>query len=860
MKITAIQRLGYSEKFFIVLASGLFVRFLIAPYTTFPANWENITAIDMIFISGFNPVAWITSFGPSFYIFYAPVYVPYLVLNQFGVCHPFLLVTLFKIPSIIGDVVIFVALYKIGLLLSQNKEKSLCIATLFFLNPFTIYFGAVVGHLEELMIAFVLLSLLYLLKGKLGISAICLSIAVCFRFVPILLLPCFLVLVWRSNKSALFKVSKFLGVFLLSLFVLSIPYLLLTITLYSSSVSALSSYFFGHFLGIVGQLQTVAPVSPLSPAYQYNFTAILAAVGVWPQIRAFFSLTTFAVIYLIVSVLELKRRFHPAHSFTRYAIIVFALFMLMVPTSDSRDLLWIFPFLLLAAYLFSGMPKYVPHILWIANLAIFPLIRGHFLVWFDLTFPLNVDGRWSFPTLDRSYWLFYNPDLILVVSVLYSLFLVLSILWCLIPWRRSSPVLLKESVKEPSILDSTNRNLLRERKEESNNKHYFRQRNVLVVKLRRRERLIFVLCLILFLSYTPLIYSVSTGSIPGNRFYWNFMHLFSGVPISSGGTAEWANGTALLSDLTTENESWATWKFNLFTLPFMTEQMKKATSCYLLLKDSTPVSTLSPVSDSDIGWTDDSFSDGWGGWPGASLSTDGNIAKLKVNESSLIERYVSINASEYPYVLTRYKVITSFPIDAKFTINDQDFAELGCIPLSQDGNWHTGVAKLENGTVKTLRYCISASGLIQEQPVTVLMDFIKLIKEDPVSYIQITLNNQTILEDSLSFENEGLFTLSPLSPQYNLNFSFNEQSGYLRIPFDMNLAHTENILNITLKGNASWAVSSAIIYMLIQTAEVNPPAWELIPYYSYTIFIAFSLEIVVGLLFLKKLRKLTLNI
>lgn len=112
---------------------------------------------------------------------------------------------------------------------------------------------------------------------------------------------------------------------------------------------------------------------------------------------------------------------------------------------------------------------------------------------------------------------------------------------------------------------------------------------------------------------------------------------------------------------------------------------------------------------------------------------------------------------------------------------------------------------------------------------TVEIDYIKIGKLS-ASNVTVTLNNHHILSEKLMLQKDDLFTL-PL--KYDINFSIREQPGWLKIPIDINSLKTETLLNITLDGYASWKISSVVIYLVTRTADIHPPAWQLIPNYRW---------------------------
>lgn len=408
------------NKLFWIFITGLFIRLLLISFTSHPASWERITSEDSRFILGIDPTLVDPGVGTSFRLFFAAVYVPYLIFNIFGIHYTFLLVSLFKVPSIVGDIIILYSLYNIALLVSKDRRKGLSIATAYFLNPYVIWLTSIVGHAEQLMVGFILLALLYLLKGKTTHSAISLSIATFSRFISILILPYFLVSLWRADKSISPRLTRYFAGFLISSAVLSIPYLIIFVQLYSSSKSAFWSYITNSFLPTVGE---PGLPGPLPTGFRFNFTGFLASLGIWPTLSTFLNYRVFILLYLIATVVMLKRGYPSPQSMSRYIVVVFSLFMVIVPLNQSHYLMWIFPFLLIESIVFLSIPRYYLHVLWISNVVAETLISGHFTTYFPYfsIFP----ATWEYP------WAFFNQLLIHSTSVLHGSFLLLTVISCL---------------------------------------------------------------------------------------------------------------------------------------------------------------------------------------------------------------------------------------------------------------------------------------------------------------------------------------------------------------------------------------------------------------------------------------------
>lgn len=402
-----------SKRWF-VFALGLIIRLILMPYTTHTATWEiGIVPMDTLYNLGINPSLFAPELGGTYYVFYTPLYLFYAIFNYFGIYYQFLLEFLMKIPPTIGDIITFYSLYEITLHLSRNQRTSLSVATMYFLNPFIIMMSAVYGHDEQLIAAFMLLSFLLLLKGKIGYSAICLSLAVSREYLPIIVLPSFLAYVWRLKKPFSSKMS-FLAIFSASSFALFIPEGLTLAQLYLASPKVLWDYVLFKVQGPMGL------VISIPTGFKHNFTGFLAALGIWPNVSVFFRYQTIILLYIFVTIILLrKQNISSAQLITRHVITSFLLFLIVNPLFQPHYLLWFLPFLFLETSVFLGLPRYFPHVLWGSILVVEPLIEGSFRYW---SYIVPTQRIFSFWQIDN--WL-----LKYAISVVTGLFLILGILF-----------------------------------------------------------------------------------------------------------------------------------------------------------------------------------------------------------------------------------------------------------------------------------------------------------------------------------------------------------------------------------------------------------------------------------------------
>jgi hypothetical protein len=345
------------NKLSLFFLSGLIVRILLAPFFTFVTLHDYQKVIESVFVLGLNPIPFSTTLGPGFYLFYLPVYVPYLICNYFGFYQPFILNFLLKIPPIIGDAIVFYALYNIGLLISRNEKVSLGVAAAYFFNPLIIDQSVIVGLYHPLAVGFTMLSFLYLIKKKIGLSAICIGLSTSMSFLSVFLAPLYLVHLRREKSDF----RRFLVMFMISLFILFAPLLSFVIPIFLNFQPAffdsMYMWFIGGFLGGPGGFLF------FNLADAPSFFGFMWRLGIGPTFASLVNhqifLSLFVPLFLIILILALRRS--PSVRLTTLcSIIVLSLAVVARPISYPDLLLYVLPFLIVGSYVFRDLPKYYP--------------------------------------------------------------------------------------------------------------------------------------------------------------------------------------------------------------------------------------------------------------------------------------------------------------------------------------------------------------------------------------------------------------------------------------------------------------------------------------------------------------------
>ena len=465
-RISVHKQFSSQNALLLVLLAGLLIRLLLMVYTQHAGNWENINLVQRFYMYGLylEPFISVATYHTGFYILFLPSYLPYIVLNIYGIYYSFLAAFLIKLPSLIGDVIALYALYKIGLLFTHDQKKSVAMAAAFFLNPYSIYLTSIISHPTSSIAAFILLSMIFLYENKLARSAFCLAFAASIQILPIFVLPGFLLFLWKFPRdsslhnssptnlaspnivaSIKFLGHKFLGYakgtlkhlsevrlpyylasFFSSCLLLFFPYLYISTLLYLSSPSMFFDWL-NHFVAPVSSLAATATPGKLFGVV-FNFTGMFNELNLAPYVAPFLGYRALILAYLAILIFKAGQTFYMTlsnayerfHLLNQLIITFFCLFAVLIPLGQSHYLGWFLPFLVLEALLFHGIPISVFYLISFIHVMIDPIVGQNFYYYFDAMFP------WLFPR---------KPGGIGVVQIslsgIYAVLLILVILNCL---------------------------------------------------------------------------------------------------------------------------------------------------------------------------------------------------------------------------------------------------------------------------------------------------------------------------------------------------------------------------------------------------------------------------------------------
>ncbi|MFB0562648.1 MAG: glycosyltransferase 87 family protein [Candidatus Lokiarchaeia archaeon] len=115
-----------------------------------------------------------------------------------------------KLPFIISDLLIAYMLYRI---LSENRKGkyAMFIALFYLLNPLSIFTSSVYGTFDSISILFSVLGFYHFLHRRYGLSGLELGIGFGIKFEPAVLIPVFLLFMWKEAKREIPKFLLYFG-------------------------------------------------------------------------------------------------------------------------------------------------------------------------------------------------------------------------------------------------------------------------------------------------------------------------------------------------------------------------------------------------------------------------------------------------------------------------------------------------------------------------------------------------------------------------------------------------------------------------------------------------------------------------
>src|SRR4030042_3404133 len=184
----------------IILISGLFIRALTLPFGTHAVDmntWKFWSAqISSLGFSSFFDKVWSDYLPLHFYILYLIGKIKsffYFIPEDY----------VFKLPSILADILVAFLIYRITLKIS-SKKWALIASAIYIFNPAVFFNSSMWGQVDGIGNLLIFGSLFFLIEKKLTPSAIFAGLSFTFKPIYLFTLPIFLVYLLRNSS---FKAS-----------------------------------------------------------------------------------------------------------------------------------------------------------------------------------------------------------------------------------------------------------------------------------------------------------------------------------------------------------------------------------------------------------------------------------------------------------------------------------------------------------------------------------------------------------------------------------------------------------------------------------------------------------------------------
>jgi hypothetical protein len=213
-----VSRLKYP--LLVILAAGLIVRFLLLPMTFNDTYYwfltsENImSGIGLYSREGFYyspPFGYVLGLSTAIgsFLLGVPAFATQVdALNVLETYYPYKSVVVtfgyavaYKIPLIIGDIMMSYAVYWFVKDRTGDKKKAIVAFMLCFLCPLVIFESSVHGMMDIYSALMAFLSLIFISKGRYFLGGLTWSTAVFIKIFPGLLLPIFIAFIIRKHKG-----------------------------------------------------------------------------------------------------------------------------------------------------------------------------------------------------------------------------------------------------------------------------------------------------------------------------------------------------------------------------------------------------------------------------------------------------------------------------------------------------------------------------------------------------------------------------------------------------------------------------------------------------------------------------------
>jgi len=303
--------------FLLVIFVGIVIRIIAILISPEIADVKNFHLAGELFLKTGSIYQYTQGLNP-----YPPLWIFYEAFSAFlskYLNFPFVYIE--KLPILLSDIGIFYLLGKL------TKDKGSFVFYLF--NPVVIFTGSILGQFDPIVIFFLFLAYVFFIKKKsLVRSGFFLSLSICLKTYPIIMVPLFLSKINRLKGKIIFTFSS------LALFVFITIHPLLTD--FKNIQETYLGYKGAADFGWLGSIKTI---SALISGTSINFTPINNNLSFFLDISKY----CFIIFYLILLQKNIKVKKNLLHMIVQ----TFLLFYIIIGGVGVQYFFWIIPFLLI---------------------------------------------------------------------------------------------------------------------------------------------------------------------------------------------------------------------------------------------------------------------------------------------------------------------------------------------------------------------------------------------------------------------------------------------------------------------------------------------------------------------------------
>jgi len=250
-----------------------------------------------------------------------------------------------KMPLILASVGVSFSLYRLLAKFTGSTNKARVAALLWFLNPYVIWINSIWGMFDVFPALCTLLSAEHFFNKQYDRSAFFLGVGIGFKMYPILLIPLFLLFLWRIKVNWL-QIIKFIIISIGVLALISIPFLVWDQSSYIYSLTA----YYTEEKGIHGV-----------NFYQVTDSFNILVPSDYPT---YFMIGVIILIYLL-----LYRWQYSERNLTYGILMVLFGFLATNRLVNEQYFIWAIPFGILDITAYNSRRKWLFHGIWITFLA-----------------------------------------------------------------------------------------------------------------------------------------------------------------------------------------------------------------------------------------------------------------------------------------------------------------------------------------------------------------------------------------------------------------------------------------------------------------------------------------------------------